>query len=100
MCDLYICCIGSHIQSNLGYPNVDYPNLLGYSKATDNPDLFSLLSIAIKLLIIRISIIRKIDYFEVIRRSRLKKLLLKYPSRFEVQMSCMVVWSSLIYTPE
>ena len=76
MCDLYICCIGSHIQSNLVYPNVDYPNLLGYSKTTDNPDLFSLLSIAIKLLIIRILIIRKIEFFEVIRRSRLKKLLL------------------------
>ena len=32
--------------------------------------LFSLLSIAIKLPIIRISIIRKIQFFEVIRRSR------------------------------
>ena len=28
------------IQSNLGYPNVDYPKLLGYSKTTDSPDLF------------------------------------------------------------
>ena len=37
--------------------------------------LFSLLSIAIKVPIIRISIIRKIQFFEVIRRSRLKKLL-------------------------
>ena len=34
--------------------------------------LFSLLSIAITLSIIRISIIRKIQFFEVIRRSRLK----------------------------
>ena len=59
MCELYIFCIGSHIQSNLGYPNVDYPNLLGYSKTADNPDLFPLLSIAIKLPIIPISIIRK-----------------------------------------
>ena len=41
--------------------------------------LFSLLSIAIKLPIIRISIIRKIQFFKVIRRSRLKKLLLNYP---------------------
>ena len=57
--------------------------------------LFSLLSIAIKLPIIRISIIRKIQFFEVIRRSRLKKLLLNYPSRFEVQMSRMVVMISL-----
>ena len=32
--------------------------------------LFSLLSIAIKLPIIRISIIRKIQFFEVIRQSR------------------------------
>ena len=57
--------------------------------------LFSLLSIAIKLRIIRISIIRKIQFFEVIRRSRLKKLLLNYPSRFEVQESRMVIMISL-----
>ena len=53
--------------------------------------LFPLLSIAIKLPIIRISIIQKIQFFEVIRRSRLKKMLLNYPSRFEVQMSRMVI---------
>ena len=57
---------------------------------------FSLLSIAIKLPIIRISIIRKIQFFEVIRRSRLKKMLLNYPSRFEVQMSGMVIMISLL----
>ena len=28
------------VQSNLGYPNVDYPKLLGYSKTTDSPDFF------------------------------------------------------------
>ena len=55
--------------------------------------LFSLLSIAIKLPIIRISIIRKIQFFEVIRRSRLKKLLLNYPSSFEVQRSRIVMIS-------
>ena len=57
--------------------------------------LFSLLSIAIKPPIIRISIIRKVQFFEVIRRSRFKKLLLNYPSRFEVQMSRMVIMISL-----
>ena len=57
--------------------------------------LFSLLSIAIKLPIIRISIIRKNQFFEVIRRSRLKKLLLNYPSRFEVQRSRIVIMISL-----
>ena len=56
---------------------------------------FSLLSIEKKLPIIRISIIRKIQFFEVIRRSRLKKLLLNYPSRFEVQTSRMVIMISL-----
>ena len=59
--------------------------------------LFSLLSIATKLPVIRNSIIRKIQFFEVIRRSRLKKLLLKYPSRFEVQMSRMVTMISLFW---
>ena len=57
--------------------------------------LFSLLSIAIKLPIIRISIIRKNHFFEVIRRSRLKKVLLNYPSRFEVQKSRIVIMISL-----
>ena len=57
--------------------------------------LLSLLSIAIKLPIIRISIIRKIRFFEVIRPSRLKKLLLNYPSRFEVQKSSMMIMISL-----
>ena len=57
--------------------------------------IFSLLSIAIKLPIIRISIIRKIQFSEVIRRSRLKKVLLNYPSRFEVQKSRMVIMISL-----
>ena len=86
------------LQSNLGYPNVDYPKLLGYSKTTDSPDFFSLLSIAIKLPVILISIIRKINFFEVIRRSRLKKLLLKYPSRFEVQSSRKVTMISLFWS--
>ena len=53
--------------------------------------LFSLLSIAIKIPIIRISIIRKNQFFEAICRSRLKKLLLNNPSRFEVQLSRMVI---------
>ena len=53
--------------------------------------LFSLLSIAIKLPIIRISIIRKNQFSEVIRRSRLKKLLSNYPSRFKVHMPRMVI---------
>ena len=53
--------------------------------------LFSLLSIAIKLPIIRISIIQKNQFSEVIRRSRLKKLLSNYHSRFEVHMSRMVI---------
>ena len=28
------------LQSNLSYPNVDYPKLLGYSKTMDSPDFF------------------------------------------------------------
>ena len=28
------------LQSNLGYPNADYPKLLGYSKMMDSPDFF------------------------------------------------------------
>ena len=57
--------------------------------------LCSLLSIAIKLPIIQISNIRKIQFFEVIRRSRLKRMLLNYPSGFEVKMSRMMIMISL-----
>ena len=32
-----------NIQSNLGYPNADYPKLLGYSKTMDSPDFFSII---------------------------------------------------------
>ena len=47
---LYFICALRHIRfllrqrnnnvnkSNLGYPNVDYPKLLGYSKTTDSPN--------------------------------------------------------------
>ena len=31
------------VQSNLGYPNVDFQKLLGYSKMTDSPDFFSII---------------------------------------------------------
>ena len=84
-----------NIQSNLGYPNADYPKLLGYSKTTDSPDFFLYNLLQLNYLIIQISIIRKIQFFEVIRRSWSKKLLLNYPSRFQVQMSCMVIMISL-----
>ena len=57
--------------------------------------LFPLLSIAIKLPIIRISIIRKIQFFKMIRWSRLQEMLLNYSSRFEVQVSRMVIMISL-----
>ena len=67
----------------------------GLFKDDGQSRIFSLLSIAIKLPIIRISIIRKIQFSEVIRRFRLKKVLLNYPSRFEVQKSRMVIMISL-----
>ena len=31
------------LQSNLSYPNVDYPKLLGYSKTMDSPDFFPII---------------------------------------------------------
>ena len=32
-----------NIQSNLSYPNVNYPKLLGYSKTMDSPDFFPII---------------------------------------------------------
>ena len=32
-----------NLQSNLGYPNVNYPKLLGYSQTTDSPDFFTII---------------------------------------------------------
>ena len=37
---MHISRVISHIQSNLSYPNADYPKLLGYSKTMDSPDFF------------------------------------------------------------
>ena len=77
----------------------------GFSKTMDSPDFFSLLSIAIKLPIIRISSIQKIQFFEVIGWSRLKKLLFKLS--FKIRSPKVThgdhdffVWSITIYTPE
>ena len=67
----------------------------GLFKDDGQSRLISLLSIAIKQLIILILIIRKTQFFEVIRQSRLKNVLLNYPSRFKVQMSRMVIMISL-----
>ena len=57
--------------------------------------LFSLLSIAIKLPIIRISIIRKNQFFEVIRRSRLKNSYKITLQDSKSKMSRMVIMISL-----
>ena len=35
--DFFAC---KSLQSNLGYPNADYPKLLGYSKTMDSPEFF------------------------------------------------------------
>ena len=67
--------------------------------------LFSLLSIAIKLPIIRISIIRKIQFFKVILSVPIKEIAIKLP--FKIRSPNVThgdhdffVWSSSIYTPE
>ena len=87
----------SCVEAHIVYSQISVIRTLitGLFEGDGQSRLFSLLSIAIKLRIIRISIIRKIQFFEVIRRSRLKKLLLNYPSRFEVQKSRMVIMISL-----
>ena len=89
----YMCVWYSTVKSLL--PERWLSKTTGLIEDDGQSQLFSLLSIAIKLLIIRISIIRKNLFFEVIRGSRLKKLLLNYPSRFEVQMSRVVIIISL-----
>ena len=100
---LYFICALRHIRFLLRQRNNNLNKLYerrlsettGLFKDYGQSQLFSLLSFAIKLPIIPISIIRKIQFFEVIHRSRLKKLLFNYPSRFKVQMSCMVIMISL-----
>ena len=96
--------IEKEIKNNMLYGQDTVKSQLSERRLSETPGLFeddeksrlfSLLSIAIKLPIIRISIIRKIQFFEAIRRSRLGKMLLNYPSRFEVQMSRMVIMISL-----
>ena len=83
-----------YIQSNLSYPNVDYPKLLGYSKTMDSPDFFPIIHCN------KTTYYSNFDYpkksiFRSDSSVPLKKMLLNYPSRFEVQMSRMVIMISL-----
>ena len=93
-----------HIQSNLSYPNIDYPKLLGYSKTMDSPDFFPIIYC------------NKTTYYSnfnypknSIFRSDLsvpiKENAIKLP--FKIRSPNVThgdhdffVWSSLIYTPE
>ena len=87
-------CLISTVKSRLSERRLS--ETTGLFEDDGQSQLFSRISIAIKLPIIRISVIRKIRFFEVFRRSRLKKLLLNYPSRFEVEMSPMMIMISLL----
>ena len=89
------CLLSTHIYSQISVIRTSIIRNYWVIRRRWTVPTFSLLSIAIKLPIIRFSIIRKIRFFEVIRRSRIKKMLLNYPSRFEVQMSRMVIMISL-----
>ena len=96
--------VGSCCYSQISVSERRLSNTTGLFEDGGQSRLFSLLSIAIKLPIIRISIIQKIQFFEVIRLSRLKKT---------IEIPCKIRspnvthgdhdffgWSSSIYTPE
>ena len=92
------------LQSNLSYPNVDYPKLLGYSKTTDIPDFFSILYCK------KTTYYSNFDYPKnLIFRSDssvpIKEIAIKIP--FKIRSPNVrhgdhdfFVWSSSIYTPE
>ena len=86
---------GRHVTVKSRLSERQLSEITGLFEDEGQSQLFFQLSIAIKLPIIRILIIRKIQFFEVIRQSRLMKLLFNYPSRFVVQISHMVIMISL-----
>ena len=96
--------IASVLQSNLHYPNVDYPKLLGYSKTTDSPNFFS---------IIYCNKTNDYSNFDYLKNSifrsdssvPIEEIAIKLP--FKIRNPNVThgdhdfcVWSSLIYTPQ
>ena len=98
------CQLQTHVQSNLGYPNADYPKLLGYSKTMDSPDffLYYLLQLNYQLFEFRLSeksIIRSDSSVPI------KEVAIKLPFKIRSPKvthgdHVFFVWSSSIYTPE
>ena len=92
------------IQSNLSYPNVDYPKLLGYSKTTDSPDFFSIIFYN------KTTDYSNFDYPKnsILRNDssvQIEEIAIKLP--FKIRSPNVThgdrdffVWSSSIYTPQ
>ena len=73
-----------YIQWNLGNSNANFSKLPDFFKTTDGPDFFHYNFFAKILPIFRISIFRKNQFFEQVRRSQSKKFILKSPAKFEI----------------
>ena len=92
------------MQSNLGYPNVDYPKLLGYSKTTDKPDFFLIIYCN------KTTYCSNFDYpknsiFRSDSSVPIKEIAIKLTFRIRSPNVThsdhdFIVWSSSIYTPE
>ena len=52
------------LQSNLGYPNVDYPKLQGYSKTMDSPDFFLYYLLQLNYLLFEFRLPEKFNFWK------------------------------------
>ena len=78
------------LQSNLSYPNVDCPKLLGYSKTMDSPDFFPIIYCN------KTTYYSNFDYPKnSFFRSDSSVLIKENAIKFKVQMSRMVIMISL-----
>ena len=73
-----------HIQWNLGHSNTNSSKLPDFSKTTDGPDFFHYNLLQKYYRFFEISIFRKNQFLEQIRRSQSKKFILKSPAKFEI----------------
>ena len=101
---LAFCLFREIIQSNLSYPNVGYPKLLGYSKTMDSPDFFPIIYCN-KTTYYSIFDYPKNSIFRSDSSVPIKENAIKLP--FKIRSPNVThgdhdffIWSSSIYTPE
>ena len=103
---LFVCyCLCDYIQSNLSYPNVGYPKLLGYSKTKDSPDFFFSIIYCNETTYYSNFDYSKNSIFRSYSSVPIKEIAIRLPFKIRSPNVTLgdndfFVWLSSIYTPE